>query len=258
MLTPVKECAVAVSGGVDSMTLAVFLHRMTDIEVTVFHAASPAVPHDAAARVSRRAETGGWRLRVLNAGEFDDSGYVANPLNRCFYCKNRLYSAIRRETAAPVFSGTNTDDLNDFRPGLRAADEHSVRHPYAEAGMAKQDVRALAAALGCADLAELPASPCLSSRVETGVAIDAAALSAVDAAEADIRAALNPKTVRCRVRRAGVVVELDSAALARLNGDERARIAERVSQAFAGAAAGPVTFADYRMGSAFMHAAARD
>ena len=71
-----------------------------------------------------------------------------------------------------IVSGANTGDLGDFRPGLAAAAEHAVRHPYVECGIDKPAVRAIAAGLGLDDLAELPAAPCLSSRVETGIAID--------------------------------------------------------------------------------------
>jgi uncharacterized protein len=175
--------AVAVSGGVDSMTLSVLAHRTLGAAAEMFHAMSPAVPPEATARVRRHAQDEGWRLQTVDAGEFDDPRYLDNPVNRCFYCKTDLYGAIAARTTAVIASGTNLDDLGDFRPGLDAARNHGVRHPFVEAGIDKATVRAIARALGLADLAELPAAPCLSSRVETGIAIAADTLSKLHAVE---------------------------------------------------------------------------
>ncbi len=83
--------AVAVSGGIDSLTLATFLHRMATGDVMMFHAVSPAVPGEATARVERLAAEQGWGLRIIDAGEFDDADYRANRVNRCFFV-----SVIRR------------------------------------------------------------------------------------------------------------------------------------------------------------------
>ena len=176
--------AVACSGGVDSMTLAYSAHHAMNQRVTIFHAVSPAVPPAATARVQDYAAREGWNLRVLNAGEFDDENYMQNPANRCFYCKTNLYSSLATQAGgAQLFSGTNLDDLGDWRPGLKAADNNAVRHPFVEAGMAKADVRALAAIHGLSDIAELPSAPCLSSRIETGIRIDISALRSIDKVE---------------------------------------------------------------------------
>ena len=110
-------------------------------------------------------------------------------------------------------SGTNLDDLGDYRPGLEAARDHQVRHPFVEAEIDKRTVRALAAELGLGVLSELPSAPCLSSRVETGIRIEAAVLAMVHEAEKLVGARLSPKTVRCRVRGNAVVIELDEGAL---------------------------------------------
>jgi uncharacterized protein len=246
--------AVAVSGGVDSTTLAALAHRVLGPRATMMHAVSPAVPPEATRRVRDLAAREGWQLHVLDAGEFADPRYRANPADRCFYCKTNLYAGIAAATRAQILSGTNRDDLSDWRPGLKAAAEHGVRHPYVEAGIDKQGVRALARALGLGAVAELPASPCLSSRVETGIAIDPAELALVHAAETLLADRLGAATtLRCRIRRGGLSVELDPAVLDTLGDDARAGIAA----AIAGLPGGdrPLAFAPYRMGSAFLRPA---
>ena len=253
------NAAVAVSGGVDSMTLAVVAHRTLGDSTTMLHAVSAAVPVDATQRVDRYARREGWRLQRIDAGELLDARYVANPVNRCYFCKTNLYSTIAPLAGAgtTVVSGTNTDDLGDYRPGLAAAAEHAVRHPYVECGIDKSGVRAIAAGLRLRDLAELPAAPCLSSRVETGIAIDPEVLTAVDACERLVRAATGAGTVRCRVRRDAVVVELDAATLAVLDAPRRATLARDVAQRMVGAGVSRMLrFEPYRMGSAFLRPSA--
>lgn len=254
VLTGMGEVAVAVSGGVDSLTLATLAHRLLPGRVAMFHAVSPAVPGEATRRTQELADLEGWTLHVVDAGEFDSADYMRNPVNRCFYCKTSLYGAIRPHTVAQIVSGANLDDLGEYRPGLIAAKEHGVRHPFVEAAMTKQKVRALARQLGLAEVAELPSSPCLSSRVETGIAIDPLVLAAIHATERFVAEALRPTTVRCRVRASGVVVELDEAALAALNEAQEAGLSEQIAQRFASAMAGvSVRFEPYRVGSAFLH-----
>jgi uncharacterized protein len=200
VLSAMDEVAVAVSGGVDSLTLATFAHRLAGHRCVMYHAVSPAVPSEATQRTQALASREGWSLHVVDAGEFDNADYMRNPVNRCFFCKTSLYGSIRPHTSAQIVSGTNLDDLGEYRPGLIAAQEHGVRHPFVEAGLRKSDVRVLARSLGLGEIAELPASPCLSSRVETGIAIDPAILALVHGAEQLLTRSLQPKTVRCRVR----------------------------------------------------------
>ena len=140
--------AIAVSGGVDSMTLAHFARRETAARVIMVHAASPAVPPRATARVRDHAARFGWDLIVTDAGEFADPSYRANPVNRCYFCKTNLYERIRRITDARIASGANLDDLDDYRPALLAAKEHGVVHPFIEAGFAKAAVRVAGAVDG--------------------------------------------------------------------------------------------------------------
>jgi uncharacterized protein len=254
VLRSIGKLAVAVSGGVDSLTLASAAHRVLDGEASMFHAVSPAVPAEATERTRQLAERQGWRLTVLDAGEFGDRDYMRNPLNRCFYCKTNLYGAIRPHATAQVVSGTNLDDLGDYRPGLIAAKEHGVRHPFVEARIDKQGVRAIARTIGLGELAELPASPCLSSRIETGIAIDPVMLECVHETERLVEHELKPNTVRCRVRAGGVVIELDEASLLALPDERRAALTERVQAVFEQREfAYSVSFERYRVGSAFLH-----
>ncbi len=248
-----RPIAVAVSGGIDSLTLATLAHRMLPDAVMV-HAVSPAVPGDATARVERLAAEHGWRLTVIDAGEFDDADYLANPVNRCFFCKTNLYGSITRHTEAQIVSGANLDDLGEYRPGLDAARGHAVRHPFLEAEVGKAGVRTLARDLGLGDLSELPAAPCLSSRVETGIAIRPEVLRAIHAVERTLARDFPRGTVRCRVRASGVVVELDADTLAAVDDARRADVGAQVNRLFAGLLARPaLSFAPYRNGSAFLH-----
>jgi uncharacterized protein len=208
------------------------------------------VPAEATARVQAQAEAEGWALAVIDAGEFADPAYRANPVNRCFFCKANLYGAIAARSGRQILSGANTDDLHDYRPGLDAAREHGVRHPYLEAGLDKAAVRALARALGLRRLADLPSSPCLSSRVETGLRIEPEDLAAIHAVEQQLARRLSPSAVRCRRRASGWVIELDADCLARLDAQLQRSLAAEIAPWLP--AGPPVAFAPYRMGSAFL------
>ncbi len=248
------DAAVAVSGGVDSLTLATVIHRRIPARTAVFHAVSPAVPDEATRRVKALAQAQGWALKIIDAGEFSHAQYRANPVNRCFYCKTSLYGAISPHTRAQIVSGTNLDDLGEYRPGLEAAKQHGVRHPFVEADIDKAAVRSLARRLGLGELSELPAAPCLSSRIETGIAIDPKMLKLVHETEKLVGAALRPKTVRCRVRANGVVVELDAEALAAADPAQRNHLSSSIAELFdSGGFDYRVSFAPYRVGSAFVH-----
>ena len=253
VLAEIGEVAVAVSGGVDSMTLAVAAGRRLGAQAAMIHATSPAVPPEASARVQDYALREGWRLEMIDAGEFADPAYLANPANRCFFCKTNLYGAIASRTRATIVSGTNLDDLGDWRPGLQAAEAHGVRHPYVEAGIDKTTVRALARRLDLHDLAELPAAPCLSSRLATGIRVTAERLRLVHAIERLVARELAPRTVRCRLFHDGVAIQLDPDGLARIQASSAASLRHSIGR-MAGASA--VRYEPYRMGSAFLRTAA--
>ena len=247
-----KSLTIALSGGIDSLTLsaAAALARGVD-GITLCHAVSPAVPVAATARVRSFAQERRLKLKVVDSGEFADPSYRANPVNRCYFCKTNLYGTLSR-MGDVVAAGTNLDDLSDFRPGLVAADEHNVVHPFVDAGMTKEMVRQLARDLGLGDLAELPAAPCLASRIETGLRVEPADLGIIDRIETLLRGELGNITLRCRRMRAGWVIEIDQAVFGGLSATRR--------QALQSMARGvrqddlPVTLRAYQRGSAFVHA----
>ncbi|WP_204802732.1 adenine nucleotide alpha hydrolase [Mycobacterium riyadhense] len=203
---------VACSGGVDSMLLATVAHRAAPHSTVVAHAVTPAVPAAATARVIASAETENWALQLVRSKEFDDERYLANPRNRCYFCKSNLYAAIRElptRDDATMLSGANVDDLGEYRPGLIAAEENEVRHPYVEAGLGKEDIRSIARELGL-DFAELPASPCLASRLYTGTAVTPSRLRSIEIGEDLVRKLTGIDVVRCRLREEVVLIEVQA------------------------------------------------
>lgn len=250
LLTP-PSLTVALSGGIDSLTLSAAAALVRGGGgVTLCHAVSPAVPEAATARVHEFARDRDLTLRIVDAGEFADPSYRANPVNRCYFCKSSLYGTLAR-MGDVVAAGTNMDDLSDFRPGLKAAGEHGVLHPFVDARMAKQDVRDLARRLGMGDLADLPAAPCLASRIETGLRVEPAELRLVDRVETLLRDRLGDVTLRCRLMRSGWVIELDPVALAALGEPERDSLRALVRGAVSDGRA--IALRPYERGSAFVH-----
>lgn len=243
--------AVAVSGGVDSMTLAHAAHQVAGLEVLILHAVSPAVDQASTQRVTSTAAEQGWDLKLIEAGEFSDPDYLRNPVNRCFFCKSNLYDRISGSTDLQIASGTNMDDLGDFRPGLQAAKNRQVVHPFVEAGMTKKDVRELARLMNLADIAEMPSQPCLASRIETGITIKAEDLAFVEKMERTLGQIANQDAIRCRIVKNGVRIELGDRSFS--DTDLRSELTAAARGLCDEARRHYVGVAPYTRGSAFLH-----
>ncbi len=184
---------VAFSGGVDS-SLVAFLaaHFLGKERALAVISASPSLKLSDLDEAKEFVARHGIPLRVIATTEMENPDYFSNPSNRCYFCKHTLYDeldGLRAEFPGWwVLNGTNANDFEDYRPGLKAADEFSVRSPLAELGIAKEAVRSVAAAfdLECWDK---PASPCLSSRVPYGEQITVKKLRQIEAAEVLVKEA---------------------------------------------------------------------
>jgi len=178
--------AVAFSGGIDSTVVAQAAQLALGDRAIAVTADSPSVPRAEIEEARRLAQHIGIRHRIITTAEFTDANYVRNDGSRCYYCKSELYSRIEALLpelgAAVICSGANLDDAGDYRPGLKAAAEHGIRHPLQEAGFTKADVRALALAWGLPTW-DRPASPCLSSRLAPGVEVTPQRTARIEAAE---------------------------------------------------------------------------
>jgi uncharacterized protein len=244
-----ESCIVAFSGGVDSSVVAALAARALGERALAVTAVSPALATGELDGARSVADAIGIRHETITTHELERDGYRANDRDRCYHCKTELYQRLsalaRRDGYHAVLSGTNADDVGDWRPGLTAASEHGVIHPLLEAGVGKEGVRALAREL-VVPSAEKPASPCLASRIPYGTAVEPVVLAQIDRAELAVKA-LGHRVLR--VRHYGKLgrVELDAPELAALTTDDRLRIVEAVS----GAGYAEVEIADepFRSGS---------
>ena len=251
LVTISSEPIVAISGGIDSTTLSAFISKEVNKRLNVAHAISPAVPIEATNRVKILSKKYNWKLHILSAGEMRDKNYTSNPINRCFYCKTNLYSSIGSKLNGQILSGANLDDLQDFRPGLKAAENSFVRHPFIESQIGKKEIRVLANTLGLKDISELPASPCLSSRIQTGINITSDLLKKIDRVERKIKNVVPNADVRCRWLNKGITIEFNKPNLEQINDKYKTQIINFTEEIFK-ISKNLITMKKYKMGSAFI------
>ncbi|MBI3417730.1 MAG: ATP-dependent sacrificial sulfur transferase LarE [Verrucomicrobia bacterium] len=180
------SCVVAYSGGVDSVFLAYVAHEVLGGRSLAVIADSPSLPRRELEGALAIAEKFQFPVRVVRTSEFDNPDYLANPNNRCYFCKHELFTELaplaRAEGFKVIAYGENASDVGDHRPGAQAAAEFQVRAPLKEAGLTKAEIRELSAQLGL-PTADKPQMACLSSRIPYGEAVTPEKLRMIEAAE---------------------------------------------------------------------------
>jgi pyridinium-3,5-biscarboxylic acid mononucleotide sulfurtransferase len=191
ILKGLKKVIIAYSGGVDStFLLKASIDALGAGNVLACIGVSSSMPRKQLAKALDYAKAVGANIEQVPVQEIYDSGYSANNTDRCFHCKSHLYSCLQKIAKERGFDivlcGTNLDDMDDYRPGNKAAENHNVRSPLCEAGLTKEDIRAISRKLGL-PTADLPSSPCLASRIVYGLEITQQRLAQVEAAEDFLR-----------------------------------------------------------------------
>jgi uncharacterized protein len=185
-LAKLGRVMVAYSGGVDSAFLAATAHRILGSGALAVLADSPSLARRDLEQACAFAESIKMPLRVVATDELERPEYQRNDADRCFHCKDELFAVmalLATELGCDAIAyGMNADDIRDFRPGQRAARQHNILAPLADAGLTKLDVRTLAKSAGY-PLWDRPASPCLSSRVEYGRAVTREVLAQIEQSE---------------------------------------------------------------------------
>ena len=202
---------VAYSGGADSAFLAATAHDVLGEQALAVTAESPSLAPSELRDAISLANDLGLRHKVIQTAEVERPDYQANNPNRCFFCKDELYTHMSRMLESEGYSwlanGTNVDDLGDFRPGLDAAKQYGVRSPLVEAGLSKSEIRTLSKAAGLPTW-DKPAQACLSSRIPYGTPVSVEALTRIGKAEEYLR---NLGIKQLRVRHHGVVARIEVA-----------------------------------------------
>ncbi len=190
ILEQYPNAIVAFSGGVDSSYLAFMANQVMGDEARIVTALSPSVSKMQESLVREFVSTYKLNHHFIHTGEMDDPRYTANPTNRCYFCKSELYSVLielkNKWSIDVIFDGSNADDVGDYRPGRTAAYEANVKSPLIEAGIRKEDLRFLSRDWGLPTW-NLPAMPCLSSRLPYGVEVTTDRLECIEEAESFIR-----------------------------------------------------------------------
>src|SRR6201997_4694672 len=182
---------VAYSGGADSAYLAWAAHRVLGDRAVAVTADSPSLAESHKLAALEFARAWGIRYETIATREFDNPDYVKNDRDRCFHCKDELFTCLdklaKERGIEHVIYGVNTDDLGDYRPGQGAAKLHEVKAPLVDAGLAKAEIRELSRRAGLSTW-DRPASACLSSRIPYGTPVTIENVKTVERGEEEIRA----------------------------------------------------------------------